>query len=206
MPLTNRVTPMGEIVAAPWRGGLVGNRGVLHVEGPDGPVMGRRLWAHQAWVACRLEFRGRWREPMLPGRWTALFFWDEAAAFAAGHLPCGECRHADHRRFVEAWEAAGQPGPRAPERHRAMHRARVRRDRSRVTVEAEAAGLPDGVFILAEDGAALLWQAALHPWTPGGGYGAPRPRPAGRVRLLTPAPAVAAFRAGYVPAARLGEA
>ena len=55
------------------------------------------------WIACRLEFRGRWRPIMQPGRWTELFFLDEAAAFAAGHRPCAECRHADFVRFKHAW-------------------------------------------------------------------------------------------------------
>ena len=39
---------------------------------------------------------------------TALFFWDEAQALAAGHRPCGECRYLDHQRFKAAWAAADQ--------------------------------------------------------------------------------------------------
>jgi hypothetical protein len=30
MPLQNRVTPLGEIIAHPARGTLMGNRGILH--------------------------------------------------------------------------------------------------------------------------------------------------------------------------------
>jgi hypothetical protein len=30
MPLQNRVTPLGEIIADPARGTLMGNRGILH--------------------------------------------------------------------------------------------------------------------------------------------------------------------------------
>ena len=31
------------------------------------------------------------------------YFRDEAAAFAAGHRPCAECRRADFVRFQDAW-------------------------------------------------------------------------------------------------------
>ena len=42
---------------------------------------------------------------MSPGRYTELFFLDEASAFAAGHRPCGECRRADFAAFKAAWFA-----------------------------------------------------------------------------------------------------
>src|SRR5258708_21518848 len=98
-PLRNRVDPFGEIFADPARGLWMGNRGVLHDEGRTI----RRAWQVQRWITCRLEFRGRHREVMTPRRWTELFFLDEATAFAAGHRPCGQCRHADHVRFRDLW-------------------------------------------------------------------------------------------------------
>ena len=108
-PLQNRVTPFGEIVSAPWRGALMGNRGCLH----DGDGhLGVRRWRHQHWVCCLTAFRGRVRDPMPAGRWTALFFWDEAVALAAGHRPCGQCRYVDYQRFKSAWQDAGLPGSR----------------------------------------------------------------------------------------------
>ena len=99
MPLQNRVTPFGEIVAVPERGTLMGNRGVLHDDA------GRIVRSYQVrrWIACRTAFRGRHRLLMQPHSWTELFFLDEATAFAAGHRPCAECRHADYQRFKEAW-------------------------------------------------------------------------------------------------------
>ena len=99
MPLRNRVTPLGDIVATEHRGTLMGNRGVLH----DDDGMLRRDWQVRRWIACRLEFRGRHRELLQPRRWTELFFLDEATALAAGHRPCAECRNADFRRFQAAW-------------------------------------------------------------------------------------------------------
>ena len=53
------------------------------------------------------------REALLqPGRFTELFFLDEATAFAAGHRPCALCRHDDYRNFVTLWHElhAGDDG------------------------------------------------------------------------------------------------
>ena len=92
MPLQNRVTPTGEIVADPGRGLLMGNRGCLH--GPD-RRLGVARWRSKLWICCVLDWKGVRRDPMPPGRWTALFFLDEATALAAGHRPCAYCRRAD---------------------------------------------------------------------------------------------------------------
>jgi hypothetical protein len=194
MPLRNRVTPEGEIVADPARGTLMGNRGRLH--GVDGRF-GAALWTTKAWIACALAFRGRRREIMAPGSFTELFFLDEATAFAAGHRPCAECRRAAYRGFRAHWEGAFGLA-RAPEIDAALHAARVRRDRSKVTFDAAAETLPDGTMIRTATGPALILGPALLPWGPGG-YGAPRPRPRGAVTVLTTAPVVALFRAGLRP-------
>lgn len=199
MPHQNRVLPTGEIVAAAWRGAFTGNRGCLHdAEGR----LGVARWRHANWVCCLTEFRGRWRPIMPPGRWTALFFWDEAVALAAGHRPCGECRRAEYRRFMAAWEAAGLPGAGPVERDRVLHAARVTRDRRQVTYRAAVGGLPDGVFVCHEGRAALLWQGYFRPWREAGGYDGPVALQDGEVEVLTPAPVVQALCAGYVVAPR----
>ena len=100
MTLQNRVTPLGELVADPARGLVYGNRGCLHDE--RGHIT--RRFNGKRWIACRLEFRGWRREQLLqPGRFTELFFLDEATAFAAGHRPCALCRREDYREFVTLW-------------------------------------------------------------------------------------------------------
>lgn len=139
---------------------------------------------------------------MPPGRYTALFFWDEACALAAGHRPCGECRRADHLRFRDAWAAAGLAGASARDIDRVLQAARVGRDRAQIRAEAAAEELPEGAMILDPEDAAplLLWEGAALAWSPAG-Y-APRRRPSGRVRLLTPRPTVAALAAGYRPELR----
>jgi hypothetical protein len=199
MPLENRVAPTGEIEADPARGSLMGNRGILHDEARR---LGRRRWAHKAWISCLLEFRGRWRPVMAPGRYTELFFLDEAVALAAGHRPCGECRREAFRRFAAAFAAgAGLAVARAPAIDRMLHAARIdpvtgRQARTAAFLDA----LPDGAFVLDADGApALVHGGRLLPWSHNG-YGPPRPRPEGTiVTVLTPPPALAALAAGYRP-------
>ncbi|MCH8830686.1 MAG: hypothetical protein IID45_14005, partial [Planctomycetes bacterium] len=100
MPLQNRVTPFGRIIAVPNRGMFMGNRGCLH---DDQRRIVRQVCSYKAWVACLTEFRGRKRKLMTPGQYTELFFLDEATALAAGHRPCGECRRTDYQRFKKAW-------------------------------------------------------------------------------------------------------
>ena len=47
MPLQNRVTPCGEIVADPSRGLLMGNRGCLHGQGR---TLGVSRWRSKLWI------------------------------------------------------------------------------------------------------------------------------------------------------------
>ena len=42
----------------------------------------------------KVWIKDRHRKLMQPGRYTELFFLDEATAYAAGHRPCAECRRA----------------------------------------------------------------------------------------------------------------
>ena len=199
MPRQNRMTPKGEIVAAPWRGRLMGNRGCLHDANEQ---LGIRRWRHQAWVCCRTAFRGRVRHPMPPNRWTALFFWDEAAALAAGHRPCGQCRYHDYHRFMDAWRAGGLPGdgPKGVDRH--LHRHRVTRQREQVRFDADPRSLPDGTFLQvaeAEHLSFMLWHGQLWNWSPrDGGYLAAGPPP-DMATVLTPHPMVEVLLAGYRP-------
>src|ERR1044071_4782837 len=85
MPLQNRVTPTGDIIATPHRGLFTGNRGIIH--DPATRTLLNKRWSSPAWITCLCEFRG-WRRPVMARRsWTELFFLDEATAFAAGHPP-----------------------------------------------------------------------------------------------------------------------
>ena len=197
MPLQNRVTPSGEIVADPARGLMMGNRGCLHGQGRG---LGVSRWRSKLWICCLLDFKGVQRDPMPPGRWTALFFLDEATALAAGHRPCGYCRRRDYVAFREAWRAARwlPRRPLAPEMDAVLHRQRTDRSRRKLTHRADIAALPDGVMVRLAGEPGLLIAGRVRPWS-FRGYGAPlRPGP-GPAEVLTPPSIVAAIAAGYEP-------
>jgi hypothetical protein len=197
MPLQNRVTPSGEIVADPGRGLMMGNRGCLHGQGRS---LGVSRWRSRLWICCLLEFKGVRRDPMPPGRWTALFFLDEATALSAGHRPCGYCRRPDHLAFAEAWRAAGRlpRRPRATEMDAALHPERTDRARRKLTHRAPVTALPDGVMVRLAGGPGLLAGGQVRPWS-FRGYGAPVQADPGIVEVLTPPSIVAAITAGYQP-------
>ena len=111
MPLQNRVTPEGEIIATPARGLMMGNRGG-RLHRPDKTLTARR-WTSRAWIACRLEFNNRHRRVMSPNSYTELFFLDEATALAAGHRPCFECRRQDFMAFAQIWAGVDDGSERA---------------------------------------------------------------------------------------------
>lgn len=202
MALQNRVTPLGEIVATPERGTLMGNRGgCLHDAHRQ---LGRRRWTSARWIACLLAFRGWHREVMTPGRYTELFFLDEATALAAGHRPCALCRRADFRRFTAAWRAGnGSPVATAgvDAIDRVLHSERRASAPTRPLPAADLSRLPEGVFVLADDdpAAPLLWKGGrLLRWTAGGYLPGPRFVPPALL-LLTPPSIVRALAAGYRP-------
>jgi hypothetical protein len=206
MPLQNRVTPEGEIVATPHRGLMYGNRGGPFHR-PD-KTLKPRHWHSKLWIACRLSFKGRHRAAlMMPNRYTELFFLDEATALAAGHRPCFECRRQEAEAFAQLWARAQglAERPRAGEMDDVLHAERVGRDGEKVTFRALLVDLPSGAFIRhAAKGTAarpyLVTGSQLLAWDHAG-YAAPVPRSAvrGEVEVLTPRSIVAVLSAGYCP-------
>ncbi|MGZ4441083.1 MAG: hypothetical protein ACXVZN_12045, partial [Gaiellaceae bacterium] len=174
MPLQNRVTPLGELVADPARGLVYGNRGCLH----DASGRIRRRYDGKRWIACRLRFRGWHRSPLLqPGRFTELFFLDEATALAAGHRPCALCRRADYVRFQRAWAGAIGGSTSADDIDRRLHADRLD-GRAQRTHRRPWAALPDATFVDLDGTPARVAGDELHPWTVEG-YGEPVARPQG---------------------------
>jgi len=195
VPYRNRVTPFGEIVVDPGRGLLIGNRGVLH----DASQRIVRDSQVRRWIACRLEFRGRWRPIMRPGRWTELFFLDEAAAFAAGHRPCAECRNADYRRFVDAWRRVHSEDASADAIDRRLHPERRLGPWRQRDHTANFAELPNGAYVALDGQAWVVLGDQLFAWS-AGAYVARRTRPTfGDARVLTPPSLVAVMHADYTP-------
>ncbi|HEY6961946.1 MAG TPA: hypothetical protein VI408_08685 [Gaiellaceae bacterium] len=184
MPLRNRVTPLGEIVAVGERGLVYGNRGCLH--DASGRIVRRQ--ATKRWIACRLAFRGWYRTPVpQPGRYTGLFFLDDATALAAGHRPCALCRREDYRRVL------GTLGVSGAEELDALLAGERNGPRPTVPV----AGLPDGAFVLHDGAPNLVRSGALRRWT-AGGYDAPVAAPPA-APLVTPPSLVRVLREGWTP-------
>jgi hypothetical protein len=191
--------PTQEIVAVPGRGLLMGNRGSLHC--PD-RRLGTTRWRSKAWICCVLDWKGIRRDPMPPGRWTALFFFDEAVALAAGHRPCAYCRRRDFLRYAGAWATgrALDERPRAPAMDAQLHLERVDpRTRQQRTTIQELDELPDGAMIRYDGRPALVLDHKVLPWS-WQGYDAPRRPPGlGEVAVLTPPANLVVLKAGFTP-------
>ena len=145
----------------------MGNRGDLHAQ--DGSL-GRRRWTSKTWIACRAELGDRRVSFDTRGRYTPLFFHDEAVALAAGHRPCAECRRTDYIRFKDAWRSAfaqcNHDKLPAGDIDRTLHLARTRRKEQSLP-QRQIADIPDGAFVTMADTpqcAMLFWQGQLHPW------------------------------------------
>jgi hypothetical protein len=196
MPLQNRVTPTGEIIATPHRGLFTGNRGIIH--DPATRTLTRQ-WASQAWLTCVCEFRRRRRKVMGGRSWTELFFLDEATALAAGHRPCFHCRRDDANRFRAAWEAGnGVAAVLAREIDAVLHRERLEGRVKRLhALPTPPERLPDGAMVSQDNESFLMVQGRALSWSPGGYRAAESAIE--RAMLLTPPSTLRALSAGYQP-------
>lgn len=196
MPLQNRVTPSGDIIATPHRGLFTGNRGIIH--DPATKTLTRR-WASQAWLTCVCEFRGRRRKVMGTRSWTELFFLDEATALAAGHRPCFYCRRDDANRFRAAWEAGnGVATILAREIDAVLHRERLQGRAKRLhPLPMPAESLPDGAMVSQGNESLLIAGGRALSWSPAG-Y-AYAQNTLSEAMLLTPPSTLRALSAGYRP-------
>lgn len=197
MPLQNRVTPFGEIVAIAQRGLFTGNRGIIH--DPATRTLLTRRWATKTWLICTCDYRGVRRRPMTGRSWTELFFLDEATALAAGHRPCFLCRRDAAEQFCAAWaKANGGETPTAAKLDATLHGERLQARRKRIHVPtAPLEELPNGTMIAAGgsalvvvDGNAFIWAAD--------GYRAVNHLPFIDGQI-TPPSIVNALRCGYRP-------
>jgi hypothetical protein len=197
MSLQNRVSPFGDLIAAPARGSFMGNRGGrFHT---DAKTLTAHRWVSRQWICCVLDFKGRQREVW--GRfYTELFFLDEPTALAAGHRPCFECRRQDAEAFAEHWRAAHRlrRRPYAFEMDEVLHSERLR-GRAKRLHRRKIDRLPDGAFVALAGNAFAIRGNALLRWTPDG-YDIRKPRPrGGTVDVLTPPAILAALSVGYEP-------
>jgi len=161
------MSPLGEPIAVEARGLVYANRGTMH----DAHRRIRRPYGVKRWIACQLEFRGWHRGRLMqPGRFTELFFLDEATAFAAGHRPCRLCRYVDYEAFVDTWaEIHPHRATNADAIDDVLHAERWDAGRHAQRHHQEAfARLPDGTLVLRDGDAWLVLGRHLARWTPAG--------------------------------------
>lgn len=198
MPLQNRVTPFGDIVAVAHRGSMMGNRGIIH--DPATKTLLRTRWSSRAWIICVCEFKNVRRDVMARRSWTELFFLDEATALSAGHRTCFYCQRQRAKEFQAAWADGNGTGlPPAPAMDAILHGERIDHKGSKKLHRVETAihELPDGTMLadganayLVREGQTFLWS-----WE---GY-SPAIIDASKATLLTPPSTVRALQAGFKP-------
>jgi hypothetical protein len=195
MPLQNRVTPTGDIIATPHRGLFTGNRGIIH--DPATRTLLKKRWSSPAWLTCVCEFRGRRREVMTTHSWTELFFLDEATALAAGHRPCFYCRRDDANRFRAAWEKGNRVRDvRMHDIDTVLHHERLDHGKKRLhALLVPLEQLPDGAMLQQGEESFLLMRGGTLLWSTAGYVeGA---RELDDAQLLTPPSTLRAMSAGY---------
>jgi hypothetical protein len=182
----------------------MGNRGCLHDD--RGQLTGKH-WTRRAWVTCLLVFKGRRRTLMAPGRYTELFFLDEATAFSAGHCPCAECPRADCSRFKTLWLVANavllanRPATTA-NIDQVLHQERGTASGDKWLWEAMLGDLPDSTFVTldGQDQAYVALDGRLLAWSETGYVRRVTLGPGSVVHVLTPRSITQVFSLGYRPA------
>jgi len=195
MPLQNRVSPFGELLADPARGDFFGNRGGrLHREDK---TLGSRRYVSRAWICCVLSFKGRQRDVW--GRsYSELFFLDEPTALAAGHRPCFECRRGEASDFARKF-SGGDVRSSAGEMDLQLHRERLMSDGSKRLHPVLLDDVPDGAFVTFDGSESFAVKGSrLLRWSPAGYLGSVS-RASGRAMMLTPPGTTKALDGGYPP-------
>ena len=153
MALQNRVTPTSEIIAECGARHARWATAASCTTRPAGSA--GRAGATRTGSVAGSSFQGRKRRVMTPGRYTELFFLDEATALAAGHpplLPSAGARISGHSRRRGGAPSALRRGH-LPRRStaRSMPPGSSRAGRRQIRFEAALDDLPDGAFALLAD-------------------------------------------------------
>lgn len=196
MPLQNRVDPFSKFHTVSARGMFTGNRGILHA--PDSQTIKKMSWATEGWVICTLAplpGRSKRRRLMTKGRWTELFFLDEATGLAAGHRPCYACRKDAASQFRDAVGVEKVSMLNALINSEMKPHLRVYAPTARQACVPSQ--LPNGAMFAHADKPYLKWCDAAFEWS-FTGYGKPKRLPETGLRL-TPKASCDALANGYKP-------
>jgi len=199
MPLQNRVDPFSKLHAVTNHGLFLGNRGILH---NDQGELETDRWRTPAWIICTLTPPKSVtpHKLMTPGKYTHLFFMDEATALAAGHRPCAYCRRDAWNTYRAALNDENGPPMASDIKDQLFGEMReyILKFGSKPRPAIRVAELPDGAMFAIEHQAYLKWNAHAHPWS-FSGYGAPESLPETAI-ALTPKLNRLALANGYTPA------
>jgi len=199
MPLQNRVDPWGKLHAVSDKGLFLGNRGIIHNDQKE-IIASHKI---QGWVTCRLSYKGVSRQIMAPGKYTELFFLDEATAFSAGHRPCAQCRNKRYREFKKLWIEAnvkllGERPPTAANIDKIIHHERINKG-EKVTYTADCMLLPNGTIVQINSSAYIIWEKELFKWSFSGYSPSEKEQEIKSVEVLTPKSYVRMYSKGYIP-------
>lgn len=176
----------------------MGNRGVLHNK--DQQIV--RPWKLKAWISCVLSFKGNTRKIFSEGRYSELFFLDEATAFSAGHRPCAECQRERSNQFKISWINANASGQKLKlsDIDQQLHLERINSAHEKVTFQTTLAELPIGICFEWNDQAVMIVADQLYQtWSFIGYQTTIELDPTTMVKVLTPISIVNAFRHGFTP-------
>ena len=199
MTLQNRIDPWSKLNKNPVKTAtLMGNRGVLHNK--DQQIV--RPWKLKAWISCVLSFKGNTRKIFSEGRYSELFFLDEATAFSAGHRPCAECQRERSNQFKMSWINANASGQKLKlsDIDQQLHLERINSEHEKVTFQTTLAELPIGICFEWNNQAVMIVADQLYQtWSFTGYQTIIELDPTTMVKVLTPISIVNAFRHGFTP-------
>ena len=197
VPLQNRVDPAGQLHAVFSRGMFMGNKGRLH---NDNKEIVKKSGGTTGWVICALSHKGIKRELMAHGKYTELFFLDEATALAAGHRPCNDCLKEKYASFKQHWLDANCNEKTASimsDINKINQKERYFRG-SKVTYVDNMRSLPDGTFIEYEGQYFLVKGGYKYLWS-FDEYTNKSDLISSDVTVLTPCTFVNVLAGGYMP-------
>jgi hypothetical protein len=137
---------------------------------------------------------------MSVGKYTELFFLDEATALAAGHRPCATCRSKRYKAFKLLWAGVHDLASVGRDvMDKILDGERISPDGTKATYSESIDTLPNGACIELDGEWFVVWEKRLLRWS-FDGYNDAQTRPQGKVvTVLTPRSIVAVLRSGYVP-------
>ena len=199
MTLENRVDPWGNLNRHPSKlSTRMGNRGVLHNREQE--II--RSWKLKAWISCLMSYKGIQRPIFSEGRYSELFFLDEATAFSAGHRPCAECQRNRSQSFKTAWLNANHHSEnlKLSEIDQLLHLERIQTNDAEPYFLAIIKELPVGAcFELKNQAVMIVAKNVYRSWSFEGYRNFALSDINITVKVLTPRSIVKAFQQGFIP-------